>query len=132
MVPNTQSNMRIVDNTHKKIKEIFATTWIDELMWVFIIMFVALGAFSLGIIYERKQYLERNPVEIKYSQQALDLWNDYHNTDNQSKNFFASRSGSIVYPAKCQAGKRVNDENKIYFNSLEQAIAEGYKKASNC
>jgi len=124
--------MRIIDKLNKKIKEVLATSWIDEVMWVAIIMFVGLGSFSLGMIHERKQYLEQNPVEVSYSTEALLLWEAYQNINQQDQNFFASKSGSIVYPAGCTKGDRVKEENRVFFTSAEQAVNEGYRLVEGC
>lgn len=132
MGPNLQSNMRIIDKVHKKIKSISALSWIDELMWIAIIMFVALGSFSLGMIHERTQYLQEHPIEVKYSSEALQLWEQYQNINQQDQNFFASKNGSIVYPVDCSAGDRVKEENRVYFSSLEQGLNEGYRESDSC
>ena len=124
--------MTIIDKAYKKIKTLFAYSYIDEIIWVAIIMFISLGSFSFGVIYERNQYLERNPITIEYSNEAVELWNEYQNNKFESQNFFASKSGSIIYPIDCPAGKRVKEENRIYFSSLEQGLAEGYRETNSC
>ena len=59
--------MRIVEQTQQKIKELLSYAWIDELMWIAIIMFIALGSFSLGILAERRSIRENNPITVEYN-----------------------------------------------------------------
>lgn len=49
-----------------------------------------------------------------------------------SGNFMASINGKAYYPATCEAAKRIKEENRIWFNSREEAEADGYKLAQNC
>ncbi|GEM_PF-1140474 len=47
-------------------------------------------------------------------------------------NFIASISGKAYYPANCEAAKKIKEENRIWFNSAEEARAQGYQPAKNC
>lgn len=101
-------------------------------MWTCIIIFISIGSFSLGILHERNRYLDSHPIQVSYSQEAVDLWNRYQNVSIEYQNFFASKSGSLVYPSGCTSGDRIKDENKVYFNTLEEALGEGYRVSDSC
>ncbi|MFT6361396.1 MAG: hypothetical protein ACJAV6_000373 [Candidatus Paceibacteria bacterium] len=124
--------MRIIDKIHKKIKEIIKHNLFDEVMWFFIIMFVALGSFSLGMIHERKSYLEQHPITVTYSDEAVALFDEYQSIKHENQNYFASKSGSIVYPLGCSKGERVKEENRVFFQDLGQALGRGYREAEGC
>ncbi len=47
-------------------------------------------------------------------------------------NFTASINGKAYYPANCAAAKRINEENKIWFETAAEAEGEGYQPAKNC
>lgn len=47
-------------------------------------------------------------------------------------NFIASVNGKSYYPKDCPSAKRIKEENKIWFNSNEEAETQGYKLAQNC
>lgn len=49
-----------------------------------------------------------------------------------SGNFVASINGKAYYPANCVAAQRIKEENRIWFNSREEAEADGYRPAQNC
>lgn len=44
----------------------------------------------------------------------------------------ASKSGTRVYYIWCSGVNRIKPENRRYFATLEEALKEGYKPASNC
>ncbi len=46
--------------------------------------------------------------------------------------FFASKNGTKFYSSNCSAGKRVKEENKMYFESAASAERAGYTWASSC
>jgi len=124
--------MRIIDKMHKKIKQLLTASWIDELMWFFIIIFVGLGAFSLGAFYERRAQLIANPVTISYDESAVALWQEYQSIKNDNLTFFASKNGSVVYPVGCKKGDRIKEENKVFFQTVDQAVDNGYREVEGC
>lgn len=124
--------MRIIEKLQQKIKSLVEHPYYDEVMWLFIIMFVGIGSFFGGMLYERNQYLERHPIEVTYSQEALDLWNEYQEIKTQDLEYFASKNGTVVYPVGCSKGDRIKEENKVFFSGLGQALAEGYREVTGC
>jgi len=44
----------------------------------------------------------------------------------------ASKNGNKYHFPWCSGGKRILEENKIYFESTEEARAAGYEPAGNC
>lgn len=56
-------------------------------------------------------------------------------TNNNYKilgNFLASINGKAYYPKDCAAANRINEENRIWFDTKEEAESQGYKPAQNC
>lgn len=49
-----------------------------------------------------------------------------------SGNFSASINGTAYYPRDCSAGNRIKEENRIWFETKEEAESQGYKPAQNC
>ncbi len=43
-----------------------------------------------------------------------------------------SRSGTKYHFVHCPGAKQIKEENKVFFNSIEQARAAGYTPAANC
>lgn len=48
------------------------------------------------------------------------------------KNLVASKSGTKIYYVWCSGVSRIKPENKVYFDTIEEALKKGYKPASNC
>ena len=60
-------------------------------------------------------------------------------SENSSKSFnftggsfVASINGKNYYPKDCPSAKRIKEENMIWFDSAEEAEADGYTPAKNC
>jgi len=128
----SQSNMRIIDKASQKIKTFVRYRFFDDVIWICIIMFMGIGAFFLGILYERGQYRAEHPVEVTYSEDALELWETYQTIKYENQEYFASKNGSVVYPVGCTKGARILEENKVFFQNIDQALAQGYREASGC
>lgn len=50
----------------------------------------------------------------------------------QTGQYVASKSGSAYHFPWCSGARRIKEENKIYFNSKEEAVKAGYHPAANC
>ncbi|MBI4224724.1 MAG: hypothetical protein HY617_00160 [Candidatus Sungbacteria bacterium] len=46
--------------------------------------------------------------------------------------FVASKSGSVYYAVWCSGVSRIREENKVWFQTKEDAKAQGYRPAKNC
>lgn len=46
--------------------------------------------------------------------------------------YVASKSGTKYHLPTCSGAKRIKDENKVWFQSKEEAEAAGYEAAANC
>jgi hypothetical protein len=44
----------------------------------------------------------------------------------------ASKNGTRFYYTWCGGSNRIKPENRRYFDTLDEALKEGYKPASNC
>lgn len=51
---------------------------------------------------------------------------------SQTGKYVASISGTKYHLPSCSGAKRIKEENKVWFNSKEEAEKAGYKPASNC
>lgn len=47
-------------------------------------------------------------------------------------NFVASINGKAYYPKGCKSASIIKEENRIWFESAEEAEGEGYARAKNC
>ena len=132
MGPKPLSNMRIIDKTTEKIKEIMAQLWFDEALWIIIIGCALFAAFSAGSLYERHQIKKQYSVQIIANPDAEELWADYQRTKISNTTYFASKNGSVAYPVGCSKGDRVKEENRVFFATLDEAINQGYREVDDC
>jgi len=60
--------------------------------------------------------------------------NNSENVSLQNKTgmFAASKNSNIYHKPDCQYAKRIKEENKIWFQSAEEAEKTGYKADKNC
>jgi hypothetical protein len=124
--------MQSIEKITKKIKDLLGYAWIDEIFWALIIICIASTSFVLGTMYQKNQFLKNNPVTVSFDSGAVELWKAYQSGKSSAKNYFASKNGTVVYPAGCNAGNRVNEKNKIFFESIDEAVNLGYRESEQC
>lgn len=121
-------------------------TWIQseqgkDILIVLIVILVGLGSFELG----RLSKSGRSPgIKIKYPDQVTNQpanafsassdasYNDPESASANTGSFFASKRGKKYYPLGCPAGSTLKEENKIWFETREEAEATGYELSSSC
>ncbi len=105
-----------------------------DILIISIIILVGLGSFGLGRLSKQDP---KESLKIKY--RGEDIANEA-NTSNllkspqtsQSGAFFASSKGSKYYSLGCSAGNTIKTENKVYFDTREEAEAGGYTFSTSC
>lgn len=53
-------------------------------------------------------------------------------TSPSSQPIVASKNGTRYYFLNCSGAKRIKEENKIYFTTVDEATKAGYTLATNC
>jgi hypothetical protein len=126
--------MQSIVKVYKKIKDFIDPSWIDSFFLCSLMLCVAFVSFSLGIRYERDRYERLHPIRVQFSKEALSLWERYQFEKQEYRidGFVASKNGTLVYPADCAGAKRIKEENKVYFGSIQEALDMGYKESTNC
>ena len=104
-----------------------------------VIFLVGMGGFGLGrlsVLWQNKA-----PVEIAGSDVDSSLGSTTpaeHVPMPQQKalsgagRFVGSKSGSAYHYPWCPGALKIKEENKIWFQTKEEAEARGYKPAGNC
>lgn len=124
-------NLCLVSLKHinKKIKA-FYEDFIKKTIFVWIVVLSLINSYILGFISQSNNdfqdlVIDKNP-EINL------------NPENISKNIeekgsvVASKNGTKYYFVDCSGVNRIKEENKIYFKSVDEAVEDGYEKASSC
>lgn len=118
-----------------------------DLLTVFIIILVGLGSFGLGRLSNSPKNTGitveyTNPPTLNTSSNAISALNAIQNKEIKTNTpkpekaqfgaYFASNRGSKYYSIGCSGGKTLKPENKIYFQTKEEAEKAGYEISSTC
>lgn len=135
----------MITDSHLKIKLLLQEQKRLVIVLCLAIIFVGLASFCMGIllgmhmekdtqgiVVEYPPYLE--PISIKIgdtSPNTASFQLSTGPTTNQGI-YVASKSGTRYYLPTCSGVSRIKEENKIWFQTKEQAEARGLLPAANC
>jgi hypothetical protein len=118
----------------QKIKNFLISEKGKNVLTVGIIILVGLASFGLGRLSKESS----GGLKIEYTtpptvqEQVLGAQSVKTVNANIPKTYFASSRGSKYYSLGCSGGKTIKEENKIYFNSKEEAERAGYELSASC
>lgn len=104
-----------------KIKELWARLG-ENLFLVCIIVLVGLSCFALGRL--SLFYQNKDAFAITYPEQGSVV-------PIGDAGYVASKTGSTYFFPWCAVAQKINPENKVYFETREDAERAGYR-AGNC
>lgn len=107
------------------------------------IFFVGMASFGLGrlsVLWQPKTPLIIEENQNKESIHTESTKNDTSASFSDSKSsaaiiqgkYVASKSGTAYHYPWCSGAQRIKEENKIWFDTKEEAEKKGYKPAGNC
>ena len=96
----------------------------DDIFLVIIIILFALICFAFGRISAIRE--GKFPISVESA--------SHIQTDTQVPRgeLVGSKNGTVYHYTSCPGAKRIKEENKIFFNSREEAEKAGYRPAANC
>ena len=120
-----------------KIKQFIESEKGKDVLVVIIVILVGLCSFELGRLSKSS---DSSGIKIEYEGETESIENMEANvisavnasTNSAGKNFFASSKGSKYYSLGCSAGKSLKQENRVYFETREDAEQAGYELSSSC
>ena len=117
----------------QKIKQFLENETGKDVLIVIIVILVGLGSFGLGRLSKKAQ---NEGLRVEYTNEGASVINSLNTSENDLKQtsnaFFASSKGTKYYSVTCSAGKTIKQENRIYFNTREEAEGAGYELSSSC
>lgn len=132
----------------EKIKSFVDSSKGKDILTIMIVILVGIGSFELGrlskenassgglnIRYEDQANLLANTArvgDIKPINEAIDQINISKSPSPKTGNFFASKRGKKYYSISCSAGKTIKVDNRIYFDTREEAEKVGFELSSAC
>jgi hypothetical protein len=97
-----------------------------SILTILIVLLTCTASFGLGRISAIQEARAKDNVEI-----LVPKLNEL-GVDESKFQFVGSKNGTKYYPLSCKSANRIKDENKVYFNSTQEAIDGGYTLASGC
>ena len=74
-------------------------------------------------------------VPVAFTQKAAvagDTTTQRLETPSTTAQYVGSKNGTKYHALWCPGASQIKDENKVFFNSKEEAVASGYAPATNC
>lgn len=113
----------------------------DEQYFTFsLIVLVSLSAFGLGrlsVLQVQDTQASLYMIHATGTKKALDISAEVEEVKSlqqvpKIQAFVGSKSGTVYYPAGCSGINRIKVENRVYFETIEEAVAVGRTRSSQC
>ncbi len=102
-----------------------------DLILVFVVILTSVAGFGLGRLSRIREL--KTPIMIEEnSKPGFEVNTAAVSNIVSSGQFVASKNGSKYHFPWCSGAQSIKEENKIWFNSREEAEKAGYEPASNC
>ena len=101
---------------------------------VFLMSTASFGLGRLSVVWPEKEPIRIDQVgEIDQNDKNETISSPLSIPSISSQgNFVASRNGSSYHLPDCPGAKQIKEENKIWFQTADEAKRAGYKPAGNC
>lgn len=125
----------------RKRAAVFIHNHSDELWQSTLLILVAVLAFGLGrlsVLYGGEEEFEimypseQSAAVLGASSLQLPASSLVTSEKPEAGAFVVSKTGSKYHLPWCPGAQRIKEENKIYFDTKEEAEAAGYQPAGNC
>lgn len=105
----------------------------NDLIIVLVILFVGLISFGLGRLSALSE--QKSPIVVENLASGIGFAlesSDLIGESEAEKLYVVSKNGTKYHYPWCSGAQRINEENKIWFSTKEEAERAGYTPASNC
>jgi hypothetical protein len=103
---------------------------VNDLIIAVVIVLVALIGFGLGRLSKIKE--NKTPLTVENAQNNANIQTLPALDAAVGEIVVASKNGTKYHYLWCSGATAIKEENKIQFNSTEEARKAGYQPASNC
>ena len=119
-----------IQEVYGKFKAFIADS---ELLLVIIIIATGLGGFVLGKSSNRS-FESNATLNHEVRNQKAEIIETATETSEVATNaqYVASKNGTKYHLTWCAGAKQIKEENKVYFETKEEAERAGYSPAANC
>ncbi len=118
----------------RKFKDFLTNT---DVVLILIILSTAILSFLLGrasVIQKESPIQNFTESNTKYQviESKPSVLTSTSTANLENSQYIASKSGTKYHLPWCAGAKQIKEENKIFFNSKDEAERAGYTPASNC
>jgi len=114
-----------------KIKLITDIIENKDIFIALLIIFIATASFGLGRLSKIDE--NKKSLQMENFVENTALIGDFSPENNNIKgNYVASKTGSKYHLPWCSGAQTIKEENKIWFETKEEAESRGYSPAKNC
>jgi hypothetical protein len=116
-----------------------------DILLIAIVVLTGVGGYCIGIYSKNPENTGNtgslvliqiapgtNLENYSISSSVKNVGNQLSASTNTSGGFVASKNGTKYYPVGCGSVSRINEENKIYFDSPTEAENAGYTRTTAC
>ena len=114
-----------------KIKLLIDLIENKDVFIILLIILVSLSSFGLGRLSKIEE--NKTPLNIQYSNENTAIAGSFQGENENTKgNYVASKTGTKYHLPWCSGAQTIKEENKIWFQTKEEAESRGYGPAKNC
>ncbi len=107
---------------------------------LYLISFLLIGIISYRIGLNQQTSNLASNISIVYPNESAIINEEKESSEKPpaneptipSKSIIASKSGKVYYTAGCSGSNRIKDENKVYFQTEEEAQSLGLTLSKTC
>ena len=103
---------------------------VNDLILPIVVILIGFLGFGLGRLSRMDD--QKMPIRITPTMEEGEKMTGPKERSMLSGKFVAARNGTAYYFPWCSGVTRIKNENKIWFDNEQAAVAAGYRKASSC
>ena len=115
----------------EKIKSFTRTPEFEDGSIVILVLIAAFTGFFLGRMSIESPITPISSTEDKQGSD-IPLRTTPEAKSTSEKPFLASKNGTKYYRNSCSGADRILEENRVWFDTEEEALAKGYEKSTTC
>ncbi|MFT5849530.1 MAG: hypothetical protein ACI9H6_000339 [Patiriisocius sp.] len=116
-------------DTQEWLKSIIAE---DVYFYTALLVLVGVLSFGLGRLSVEDALGTKNEASVVLVQRTAESPLEVATSSDETKKLVGSKNGTKYHLLWCSGAQRINEENKVFFESEGQAQVMGYTAAANC
>ncbi len=119
-----------INHLRRKIKSVGEYIQKDDVFIVLLLILTNFASFGLGRLSKIDE--QKTPLQLNQENTAVVDQSALSDDSEIKGKYVASKTGTKYHLPWCPGAQTIKEENKIWFNSKEEAEKAGYGPAGNC